>query len=161
MFWGNSCYSQKKKKDLWQNWDEVMALSASKRKPILIDLYTNWCHYCKVMDATTYRNDSVYTFLKNNFYRIKFNAEGKDTLQWNEKVFVYNNLYSTHDFAIYLTGGNLAYPTTVIITPDGQPHFQAGLLKREEMELLLKYYGIEHNTRIPIEDFAANFKPSW
>ncbi len=113
----------KKKKDLWQSLPEIEANIAVNKKPVLIDVYTKWCYYCKVMDATTYRKDSIYNYLKNNFYRFKFNAETKDTISWQNKHYVYNKLYQVNDFAVYLTRGNIVYPTTVIIAPGGQPFY--------------------------------------
>jgi thioredoxin-related protein len=149
------------KKDLWQSWKEVNEKIVTDEKPLLIDIHTNWCYYCKVMDATTYKNDSVYSYLKQHFYRFKFNAEGKDSIVWQSKVFKYNNRYQCHDFAVYLTRGNIVYPTTVIITPGAQPFYMHGQLKPEEMEMLLKYFGERDYKRMPIEDFAKTFKATW
>jgi thioredoxin-related protein len=158
------CISSKpgtSKKDLWQSWKEVNEKIATDEKPLLIDVYTNWCYYCKVMDATTYKNDSVYRYLKEHFYRFKFNAEGKDSILWQNKVFKYNNRYQCHDFAVYLTSGNIVYPTTVIITPGAQPFYMHRQLKPEEIEMLLKYFGGGSYKRIPIEYFAKTFTSTW
>ncbi|HEX8460200.1 MAG TPA: thioredoxin family protein [Segetibacter sp.] len=152
---------RKKKKNLWQTWPEVNNGLNTEKKPLLIDVYTNWCHYCKLMDATTYNNDSVYNYLKKNYYRYKFNAETKDTLIWQNKQYVYNNRYEVHDFAVYLSRGNIVYPTTVIITPGGQPYYQFGQLKPGELEMLLKYFSEKQQTGISLEEYAKSFKPTW
>ncbi len=49
----------KKKKDFWQSWAEIQTLMKQQPKPIFIDMYADWCEYCKQMDRTTYQNDSV------------------------------------------------------------------------------------------------------
>jgi uncharacterized protein YyaL (SSP411 family) len=149
------------KKDVWQTWEQVIALNNETPKPIFIDMYTNWCHYCKVMDATTYKNDSVVSFLKQHFYRFKFNAEGKDTINWQGKTFTYNPRYGINDFGVYLTRGNIVYPTTIIITPGGQPFYKHGQISSGEMEMLLKFFSSPNSGKKSLEEFAANFKPAW
>ena len=158
-FTGSS--QQKSKSALWQSLEQITNLSATEKKPILIDIYTDWCHYCKVMDATTYKNDSVINYLQKHFYRLKFNAESKDTIRWQQKVYAYNLRYEVHDFAVYLSRGSIVYPTTVIITPGGQPYYQHGQLTAGELELLLKYYADNRPGKPTLEDFAKTFLPAW
>ena len=149
------------KKDLWQNWDDITKLNQENPKPIFIDMYTDWCHYCKVMDATTYKNDSVIAYLKQHYYRYKFNAEGKDSISWQGKKFAFSERYGINDFGVYLTQGNIVYPTTIIITPGGQPFYQPGELKASEIELLLKYFSNPDNNKVSLEHFAKDFTPNW
>jgi uncharacterized protein YyaL (SSP411 family) len=156
------CVAQKSsKKDLWQSWEEITTQWRAKKKPILIDVYTTWCHYCKLMDATTYRNDSVVRYMKEKFYRFKFNAESRDTIYWQGNQYVYNQRYEVHDFAVYLSKGNIVYPTTVIIVPTAQPYFQFGQLKTQQLETLLKFFGTDTFKNQTIEEFAKTFTPLW
>ncbi len=148
-------------KKLWQSWNEVIAESAKTNKPIFIDVYTDWCRYCKIMDATTYKNDSVALFLKSNFLRYKFNAETRDTITWNDKRFLFNPRFDTHDFAVYLTKGSIVYPTTVIITPGGQPFYKHGQISAGEMEMLLRYFAIPRSKEQTLDVFAKGFIPAW
>jgi thiol:disulfide interchange protein len=104
---------------LWQPWDTVKVQAIANNQPIFIDMYTDWCVYCKVMDATTYRNDSVVSYLKTHYQRFKFNAETKNTLEWRQNFYTFNNRFDVHDFAVYLTRGSIVYPTTIIIAPRG------------------------------------------
>ncbi len=149
-----------KKKDLWQSWKEIQALSKQEKKPILVDIYTNWCVYCHKMDATTYKNDSVYQYLKEHFYRFKFNGESRDTLEWNNKKFAFNNNYQLHDFYVYVANGNLMLPTTVIIMPDGQPFATAGYMDITAMEKMLKYF-ITSYPAVKFADYNTIFKGNW
>ena len=41
-----------------------------------MDIYTDWCGPCKLMDKNTFQNPDVAQYLNNNFYAVKFNAEG-------------------------------------------------------------------------------------
>jgi uncharacterized protein YyaL (SSP411 family) len=152
--------AQRKQTDLWQSWQEVVAASANTNKPIFIDVYTDWCRYCRIMDATTYRNDSVVDYLRKHFLRFKFNAETRDTINWNGQTFRFNPRYDAHDFAVYLTHGSIAYPTAVIITPGGQPFYKPGEIKPAEMEMLLKYF-VENKGKLSLVAYAQTFVSSW
>lgn len=45
-----------------------------ERKPVMIDFYTMWCYYCKVLDAKTYVDPSVIA-ASEKFVCLKINAE--------------------------------------------------------------------------------------
>src|SRR3982751_2067581 len=70
----------------WMTLEEVAAGLKGQKRPILIDLYTDWCGWCKVMDKKTYTNPKVIAYLQEHFYPVKLNAETKETLSWNEKT---------------------------------------------------------------------------
>src|SRR5687768_17162922 len=57
-----------------------------KRK-IVIDLYTDWCGWCKVMDAQTFADKKVAEYVNKNFYAVKFNAEMRDSLLFGDKYY--------------------------------------------------------------------------
>lgn len=151
----------KLRKVAWQSANEINILSDSVPKPILIDVYTDWCHYCKLMDATTYRNDSVVAYLHKYYYRFKLNAEQREPILWQGKKYNYNERYKANDFSIYLGNGTIVYPTTVIMLPNGQPYTQYGQLKTSELELLLKYFIEADQSVISLAEYAKSFKPRW
>lgn len=153
--------AQKKQNDLWQSWEEVKAASAKRNKPIFIDIYTDWCRYCRIMDATTYSNDSVIAYLRKHYLRFKFNAESRDTIDWKGKTFSFNPRFDVHDFAVYLMQGAIAYPTTVIITPGGQPFYKPGEIKTAEMEMILKFFVENKNARVTLTEYADKFISRW
>lgn len=133
-----------------------------QRRPILIDLYTDWCGWCKVMDKKTYSNKNVSEYLSKKFYAVKVDAESKKDITWNGKNFTFNAPYKTHNFAIYLTNGQLSYPTTVIIPADGSaPQAIPGYLEPKDFELIVKYFGEEKFGKVSFEDYKRSFKASW
>jgi len=113
------------------------------------------------MDATTYRKDSVVTYLHQHFYRYKLNAEKNDSINWQQKVYRYNHRYNTHDFAVYLTKGNTVYPTTAIINKKGQPFYLSGALSVSEMEFLLRYMIEAEPFGISMEKYREQFTARW
>lgn len=145
----------------WQTVDEVSTLWQKNKKPIIIDVYTDWCHYCKVMDNTTYSNDSIAKYINDHFYSVRINAESKAALNWMGKTYNYISKYKVNELAIDLTKGNLVYPTTIIIPANGEAQPIGGAISVQEMEMILKYFGEKKFGEIEWEKFSKGFKASW
>jgi thioredoxin-related protein len=158
---GCSSVKNSSKNSYWQSWKQVVELNMNHEKPILIDIYTDWCVYCKVMDNTVYKNDSVIQYLKKHFYTYKLNAEKNDSVFWKNTFYQFNDRYRVHDFAVFLTKGNIAYPSTVVLNNDGTSFFEVGALKLKEMEFFLRYFVEAYPYNISKEDFTKKFKPRW
>ena len=62
--------SEPKEKINWMTVEEAQEKFMVSPKPIIIDLYTNWCYWCKVMDKKTYNNEKVIKYINKNFYAI-------------------------------------------------------------------------------------------
>lgn len=145
----------------WQGAEKVSELYKIEQKPIIVDLYTDWCHYCKVMDETAYANDSLTNYVANHFYAVKLNAEDKDDLVWMGKKYKYVPRYKVHELAIELTKGNLVYPTTIIIPPTGEPMIVGGAMPIYRIESILKYYGSNTYKSTSYDDFNKLFSSKW
>jgi len=146
----------------WMSIDEALANLKNEKRPVLVDLYTDWCGWCKVMDKKTYSNNHVADYLKDKFYAVRINAETREKIIWNGKSYNYNASYRANEFAVYITKGRLEFPTTIIIPPDGsEPQAIAGYLEIKDFEMIAKYFGDGGYNKIPFEDFQKSFKPSW
>jgi thioredoxin-related protein len=145
----------------WMTLEEVAVSLQKEKRPVLIDLYTDWCGWCKVMDKKTYSNKNVVAYIGQKFYTVKLDAEGRKDITWNGKTYTFNKGYKTNDFAIYLTNGQLSYPTTVVIPVDGEPQAIPGYLAPNEFELIAKYFGEGNFGKVNFDEYQRKFKSSW
>lgn len=99
----------------WINMEEAAELSATKPKKILVDVYTDWCGWCKRMDVDAYEKASVTNYINENFYAVKFDAEQKEDITLGGRTFKYiaNGSRGYHELAAVMLDGRLSYPHTV------------------------------------------------
>jgi len=72
----------------WLPFNEGIELAAKTGRPVIIDFYTSWCKWCKVMDRETFSDPEVKKFLEKNFITIRIDAENRtDKLNFQGKVF--------------------------------------------------------------------------
>ncbi|HVU54552.1 MAG TPA: DUF255 domain-containing protein [Puia sp.] len=145
----------------WMSIDEAAGKLQKEQRPILIDLYTTWCGWCKQMDKKTYSNKQVAQYLQDKFYPVKVDAETRATINWNGRTFQFNPNYKSNEFALYLTHGRLEFPTTIIIPPGGEPQAIPGYMEPKELELLVKYFGEGKFGKVSFDEYEKGFKPSW
>ena len=146
----------------WITLDEVNLKLKTENRPVLIDLFTDWCYWCKVMDKKTYSDPKVIAYINQHFYAVKVDAETKKKLLWNEKNYNYDAGNKINEFALYVTQGQLGFPTTVIF-PDvkKEPASVPGYMNPKEIEAILKYFGEGKYKLENFETFSANFKSTW
>ena len=80
----------------WVSIEEAEEKAAEDGKKILVDMYTDWCGWCKRMDAVTYTDEKVIAYINENYHAVKFDAEQKDTVEVVGHSFTGENVISYH-----------------------------------------------------------------
>ncbi|MDB5228596.1 MAG: thioredoxin-related protein [Bacteroidota bacterium] len=107
------------KKINWLSWEEMVKLNEKNPKKIFIDFYTSWCGWCKVMDRNTFEDTLIAQMMSKDFYCVKFDAERKDTIHFQNRnwVFIPGGRTGYHELAAYFMQNELSYPTMCVLTP--------------------------------------------
>jgi thioredoxin-related protein len=131
--------------DTWTTIDKAMSKIDAQHQFILVDIYTDWCGWCKKMDQTTFGDPNTLNNLKNNFVLVKLNAEAETSFEFNGKTYglIQNGNRKTNELALQIgsSSGRLGYPTLVILDAAGNK-LQAfpGYKDTETMNQLIKYF---------------------
>ena len=106
----------------WMTLKEAQEKYKQQPRPMIIDVYTDWCGWCKHMMKTTFSSPDIANYINANFYPVRFNAETQDTIIWRGETYVNRSKdkRSTHDLAIKLIGTRLSYPTTIFVSNNYQ-----------------------------------------
>ncbi|MDR3184073.1 MAG: DUF255 domain-containing protein [Prevotellaceae bacterium] len=95
----------------WVTIDEAEKLTAKEPRKFFIDVYTDWCGWCKRMDANTFQVEDVAAYLNAYFYPIKLNAEGKNPITLGGRTYKFRPEYRSHELALNILSGQMSYPT--------------------------------------------------
>jgi len=109
----------------WMTMDEALTAQKKKAKPIFMDVYTDWCGPCKMLDQNTFHDPEVVKYISDNYYAVKFNAEGNSEVTYKGKKYT-NPQYDAnrkgrngmHEFTGFL--GVRAYPSMMVFDAKGE-----------------------------------------
>ena len=77
----------------WMSWEEAMTAMEENPKKIFIDVYTDWCGWCKRMDATTFKDPTVAAYISENYYAVKLDAEQRAKIVYDGHTFNFDSKY--------------------------------------------------------------------
>lgn len=130
----------------WMTMNEALEAQAKKPKKIFMDAYTLWCGPCKMLDKNTFSNKDVAAYINKHYYPVKFNAEGTEEIQYQDRTFS-NPGYdpnrrgrnSQHEFARAMKIS--AYPSLVFFDEQGNLIGPIpGYRTPHQLELFLKLF---------------------
>lgn len=145
----------------WMTIEEAMEKSKVHKKKIFVDVFTDWCGWCKVMDRETFSDPEVATVLNEKFYAVKLNAETKkEDIVFNGTTFKYVETSpgrGVHQFAAALLQNQLSYPTVVFLSEDfGMIAPMPGFKKPEEFHVSLLFVASDAFKKMTIDNYVKN-----
>ena len=118
------CFAANAQDIKWLSLNEALILQKKTPKPIFMDVYTDWCGPCKMLDAKSFKEKAFVAHISKNYYAVKFNAEGNADITFNKKKYSNPDFKagqkgrnSTHQFAEFLTLEG--YPTMIVFDKKG------------------------------------------
>lgn len=147
----------------WISWEEATELIANEKNPkkVFIDVYTDWCGWCKVMDKKTFNHPEVAKYMNEKYYMVKFNAEQKEDIQYKGVTFKYvaSGRRGYHELAAALLQNKLSYPSTVFLDENmAIMSVVPGFVKAGEFYTIAKYFGDNEFKDKGWEDFQKDYK---
>lgn len=147
----------------WYTLEEAVKLAESNPRPIMLDVYTDWCSWCKFMMTTTFANKALAEYINNNFYAAKFNAESFDSVVFQGKKYFNRRIGNrpSHDLAAILLDGKLSYPSLVFFDREGNRSVIPGYKEAKDLEPILIYFAENINKNASLNDFYIDFMYSF
>lgn len=144
----------------WLSIEEAVLRQETEPRYWIIDVYTDWCGWCKRMDATTFKDPHVAEEIKKNFYAVKFDGEAKRdiTIQGKTYKFVAQGNRGYHELAAVLLNGQMSYPSIAYMGNDGNliqtiPGFKTA----EDIHPILQYFGTGSYKSTAWDEFQKNY----
>ena len=121
----------------WRGWDPGLREASSRGRPVLVDVYTDWCGWCRRMDRDVYSRRDVQDYLARKFVTVKLNAESNEPARFEGQAYTSRTLAARF--------GVNGYPTTIFLSAKGGHLGNVpGYLPPEQFLLLLRYIGEGH-----------------
>ncbi|MBP2832590.1 thioredoxin fold domain-containing protein [Aquimarina sp. U1-2] len=151
----------------WMSMNEALDAQKKEPKKIFMDVYTDWCGPCKLLDKKTFRNADVVAYVNEHYYAVKFNAEGTEEIRYNN--FTYTNpnhdpgrkgRNSQHFFAnaLKVTG----YPSMVFFDEKGNLIAPVvGFKTPKQLELYLKMINNNDYKKLTTADAWKKYEKSF
>ena len=135
----------------WKTFNEGIAEAKKTNKKILVDVYTDWCGWCKKMDASTYGSNEVSKYLNERYVVIKLNAESEKKLNYKGKEYTERELAG----AFGITG----YPSTLFLKHDGEPiTVYPGFADAKKFKEVLSFIAEDHYLTKKFEEYVSTVK---
>lgn len=127
----------------WLNLETAADRNKEEKKFFFLDIYTDWCGWCKKMDQSTFKDSSVVAYMNEHFFAVKMNAESKAPIAYIEVLYEYKmfNGKGYNELAVNLLSGKMSFPSFVVLSKkEVKVGTLVGFQKPTELLLALKGY---------------------
>lgn len=144
----------------WMTLEQALEKNKTEKRKIFVDVFTDWCGWCKRMDSTTFVDPAVARYLNEHYYPVKFNAEQQEDILFKDKTYHFKRTGARgyHELAAEWLNNRLSYPTVVFLDENAAliqpvPNYQ----EPYKMETIINYFGSDSHRKTPWESFERNF----
>ena len=144
----------------WITIEEAEKLNREDPKKIMVDVYTDWCGWCKKMDAETFNHPVIAKYINENYYAVKLNAEGREAITFNGTTykFVPQGSRGYHELAAGLLSGKMSFPSIAYLNEKLQLLGAVpGYMTPVTIEPLLNYIAEDKFISESLEDYQKTF----
>lgn len=135
----------------WLTFDAATERAVKENKHVIVDIYTTWCGWCKVMDRQTYGDPEVSAYLSRNFVLARVNGESPNVLHWQGQAI------SERQFARAV--GVTGYPATYFLKPDAELlGGVAGYIKKPDFMIYARYVSTRWYEKGKIQDYIDSLR---
>jgi thioredoxin-related protein len=125
----------------WYRLDDGLSVAAKEKKHVIIDVYTDWCGWCKTMDQKTYNNEKITDYLNKKFVLVKLNAESEEIVNFKGVSLSSRELA----YAFRVTG----YPTTIFLNSNSDVvTLVPGYIPPDDFMDIINYIGNSYYTKM-------------
>lgn len=120
----------------WLTWEEAVQQNAKNPKKIFVDVYTDWCGWCKKMDKEIFTDKEVAKYMNEEFYCVKLNAEQKESIKYNGKEFK------------YVQAGNRGYNALALALLNNRPSFPSFIVLSLQEQVVKRLIGYQQKSQL-------------
>ncbi|MCB2205334.1 thioredoxin fold domain-containing protein [bacterium] len=116
----------------WLGYGDAVARAGKENKTVLVDVYTDWCGWCKKMDRDVYGDSDVQKYLAEYYVAAKLDAESATTHNVQGKKATEREIARAY--------GVTGYPATIFLNEKGETiTILSGYVQKERFLLVLEY----------------------
>jgi len=152
----------------WISFQEALEKNKKEPRKMIMDVYTDWCGWCKHMDKTTFTDPNVIAYINANYYAVKFDAEGPDSIFYKGKAYKNDGVSPrpgrkpTHPLAIELLQGQMSYPNIVYFDDSSNVITSvAGYRGAKDLQPFLIYFAENLYKYVNLQDFITDFNKTF
>lgn len=150
----------------WMTWEEVQLAQQIEPRKVFVDVYTEWCGPCKLLNKNTFTNPVIIATLNEQFYPVKFNAQHEGPIDFKGQM-LENPDYDpvkgqkrrngVHQLARGMQVR--AYPTLVFMDENlDMIQGVSGYKTPQQLEPMLAYLGSNAQNETPYNQWLGSFQ---
>ena len=143
----------------WMSWEEAIERMEQQPKKIFVDVYTDWCGWCKRMDASTFVDPAVVEVMNENFYAVKLDAEQREDIQYDGYTFKFidQGRRGVHQLVMSLLDQRMSYPSFVYLDEEQKRiTISPGYKDAATMATELRFIGENHFKTTTYKDYVES-----